>query len=112
MNLGEGLGPLGFEAQVQCAALIGSSGASSTSTVHPADYNRPFHGWTKTDGGAGSAIHPCRRVMMWGEENGILSKSADTKTSGFSSSSQAISAYTKPHSKAPWLGDLRVNNTH
>lgn len=58
MNLGEGLGPVGFIAQIQCAAWIGSSGASGTSTVHPADYNGPFHGWTKTDGGAGSAIHP------------------------------------------------------
>lgn len=72
-------------AQVQRAALIGSSEASGTSTVHPADYNGPFHGWTKTDGGAGSAIHPCRRVMMGGRgANWILSKSADTKTSGCS----------------------------
>lgn len=54
------------------------------STVHPTDYNGPFHGWTKTDGGAGSAIHPHRRVMMWGDGNWILSESADTKTSGCS----------------------------
>lgn len=84
MNLGEGLGPVGFRAFIQCTVLIGSSGASGMSTVHPADYNGPFHGWTKTDGGAGSAIHPYRRVMMWGEANWILSKSADTKTSGCS----------------------------
>lgn len=81
---GLGLGPLGFVARVRCIALIGSSAAHGTSTVHPADYNGPFHGWTKTDGGAGSAIHPRRRVMMWGEGKGILSKSADTKTSGCS----------------------------
>lgn len=52
--------------------------------MHPADYNGPFHGWTKTDGGAGSAIHPRRRAVMWGEGNWILSESADTKTSGCS----------------------------
>lgn len=59
-------------AQVLYSALIGSDAAHGMSTVHLADYNGPFHGWTKTDGGAGSAIHPHRRAVMWGEENWIL----------------------------------------
>lgn len=84
MTLGEELGPLGIVEQVWCSAMIGSGRACSMSTVHPADYNGPFHGRTKTDGGAGSAIHPYRRVMMRGEGNWILSESADTKTSGCS----------------------------
>lgn len=41
--------------------MVGSSQAPGTSNVHLADYNGPFHGWTKTDGGAGSAIHPLRQ---------------------------------------------------
>lgn len=54
-----------------CAALIGSNAASGTSTVRPADYNGPFHGWTKTDGGAGSVIHQCRLLMMGGRGGGF-----------------------------------------
>lgn len=56
--------------EIQCSSLIGSSVASSTSTAYPADYNGPFHVWTKTDGGAESAIHLYRWVTAWGE--GIL----------------------------------------
>lgn len=47
-----------------------------------------------------------------GGANWILSKSVDTKTSGCSESGWAIYACTKPHSKAPWLRDLRINNAH
>lgn len=89
------------------------AGAYGTSTVHPADYNGPFHGWTKTDGEAGSAIHPCRRVMMWGEGGaGFCQSRQIQKQVGVARATQAIYACTKHHPKAPWLGDLRVNNTH
>lgn len=74
----------GFVVEIQCSLLIGSSVASSTSTAYPADYNGPFHVWTKTDGGAESAIHPYRWVMAWGEAYWIVSKLVDTKTSGCS----------------------------
>lgn len=66
------------------AVLIGWSAASSTSTAHPADYNGAFHVWTKTDGGAESAIHLYRWVTTWGEAHWIVSKLVDTKTSGCS----------------------------
>lgn len=70
--------------EIQCSCLIGSSIASSTSTAYPADYNGPFHVWTKTDGGVESAIHPYRWVTAWGEAYWIVTKLVDTKTSGCS----------------------------
>lgn len=36
----------------------------------------------------------------------------DTKQVGVASGCGTTSACTKPHSEAPWLGDLRVNNAH
>ena len=116
MNLGEGTEPLAFVAQVRYTALIGSSGARNMSTVHPADYNGPFYGWTKTDGGAGSAIHPSRRVMVQGgegRETGFCQSRQIQKQVGVAGAALAISdLHNAPHSKAPWLGDLRVNNVH
>lgn len=64
--------------------------------MHPADYNGPFHGWTKTDGGAGSAIHPHRRVMMWGRETGFCQSRQIQKQVGVARAVRAISACTKP----------------
>lgn len=56
--------------EIQCSSLIDSSAASSI-TAYPADYNGAFHVWTKTDGGAESAIHPYRWVTAWGRHTGL-----------------------------------------
>lgn len=84
------------------------------STVHPAAYKGPFHGWTKTDGGEGSTIHTGRRAMMWGEGHWIFVSRLIQKQVCVARAAPDITAFKKgkKNSKAPWLGDLRINNNH
>lgn len=61
--------------------------------VHLAHYNGPFHGWTKTDGGAGSAIHPLRQDRQhWrGAKRGVSQRQIQ-KQVGVARAALAISA--------------------
>lgn len=73
--------------------MVSSSQAPSVATVHLADYNGPFHGWMKTDGGAGSAIHPLRQDSPhWtGGEREVSSRQIQ-KQVGVARAALAISA--------------------